>query len=259
MEERPERLLFIDDDNELCSLVGAFLETKGFEVELAYDGKEAIEKARSKEYSLLIIDVMLPGKHNGFDVLQTLRAESAVPIMMISGKSGDVDRIIGLEMGADDYLPKPFNMEELFARMRAILRRAGSIVKEVAMGERVLKCKKGDIDLNSGPRVVYRGKEPVELTAVEFELLKTLLRNAGQTVTRSELAKEVLKRTLAKEDRNIDIHISRLRKKIGERTCGGARIKSIRGAGYMYIDPAFGEVEIKGNVTRKAPKNRHQD
>ena len=254
MYEPLERLLVIDDDKELCSLLTTYLKPEGLEVEEAHDGKQGIEMALSREYSLLVLDVMLPGRLNGFNVLQHIRARTAIPILMLSARGDDIDRIVGLEMGADDYLPKPFNPRELLARIRTILRRSRATIEEVNVGERAVRYKIGDVELDSGTRVVYCANEPVELTSVEFNLLEILLRNAGQVVTRDKLTKEVLDRTLSPYDRSIDVHISKLRKKLGHRNCGTERIKAIRGSGYIYTVSSSSNRELhEGSVEMEYP------
>jgi two-component system response regulator CpxR len=210
------------------------LSKEGLEVEEAHDGKSGIEMALSRQYSLLVLDVMLPGRTNGFDVLQQIRAKTAIPVLMLSARGEDIDRIVGLEMGADDYLPKPFNPRELLARIRSILRRSKSESRGVANPVYAVKYRVGDVELDCGARVVYCSHKPIDLTSVEFHLLEVLIQHAGQVVTRDKLMQEVLERTLSPYDRSIDVHISKLRKKLGHRNCGTERIKSIRGAGYIY-------------------------
>jgi two-component system response regulator CpxR len=176
---------------------------------------------------------MLPGT-NGFDVLRRIRAKSRIPVLMLTARGDDVDRIVGLEIGADDYLPKPFNPRELVARIRAVLRRAQPA--ESANTPREL-ISVGDIEIDSNTRNVRRAGEVVELTGVEYDLLEILLRNAGQIVKREELVKEVLGRELSPFDRSIDMHVSNLRKKLGHQLNGLERIKTIRGVGYIYGAP----------------------
>jgi DNA-binding response OmpR family regulator len=178
-----------------------------------------------------VLDVMLPGL-NGFEVLRRIRAESKVPVLMLTARGDDVDRIVGLEIGADDYLPKPFNPRELLARIRAILRRA--ILDKPGYETTTRKLIVGDVELDSGTRAVSRAGENVELTAVEFDLLEKLLRAAGRIITREELSKEVLGRSSSPFDRSIDMHISNLRKKLGHHFGATERIKTVRGVGYIY-------------------------
>jgi two-component system response regulator CpxR len=177
---------------------------------------------------------MLPGMH-GFDVLRRIRAKSRIPVLMLTARGDDVDRIVGLEIGADDYLPKPFNPRELVARIRAILRRTQP-EEAVAGGDRQALVV-GDIEMDTATRAVRRSGQPVELTAVEYDLLERLLRAAGQIAKREELVKEVLGRELSPFDRSIDMHVSNLRRKLGHQLDGMERIKTIRGVGYIYAAP----------------------
>jgi len=230
-----DRVLVVDDDVELCDLVKEFLQPEGLQVEAVHNGNRGLERALSGEHALVVLDVMLPGM-NGLDVLRKLRATSSVPVLLLTARGQDVDRIVGLELGADDYLPKPFNPRELVARIRAILRRT----KGGEGGERQApqtSVRVGDVELNPATRTVVRGGEAVDLTAVEFNLLDVLLREAGRVVTRDELAKIALGRMFSPYDRSIDMHISKLRKKLGEDGKGGERIKTVRGVGYIYAAP----------------------
>ncbi len=223
-----DRILVIDDDLELCELVGEYLAPEGFQVEAIHQGDLAVQRALSGEHALMVLDVMLPGL-NGFEVLRQIRARSRTPVLMLTARGQEVDRIVGLELGADDYLAKPFNPRELVARIRAILRRSNL---EPAAHE---KISLGDIELDTSVRMVRRGGRPVDLTAVEFSLLEVLLRSAGRIVTREKLAKTVLGRDFSPFDRAIDVHISKLRKKLGTQTDRGERIKAIRSVGYIYV------------------------
>jgi two-component system response regulator CpxR len=232
-----ERVLVVDDDVELCELVKEFLEPEGLQVEAVHNGNRGLERALSGEHALVVLDVMLPGM-NGLDVLRKLRASSTVPVLLLTARGQDVDRIVGLELGADDYLPKPFNPRELVARIRAILRRTRGEAGERQMPQTSVRV--GDVELNPATRTVLRGGEAVDLTAVEFNLLDVLLREAGRVVTRDELAKIALGRLFSPYDRSIDMHISKLRKKLGEDGQGGERIKTVRGVGYIYAAPLGG-------------------
>jgi two-component system response regulator CpxR len=229
-----ERVLVIDDDVGLCELVEEYLEPEGYDVEATHNGERGIDRALSNDHSLVVLDVMLPGMH-GFDVLRRIRAKSRIPVLMLTARGDDVDRIVGLEIGADDYLPKPFNPRELVARIRAILRRTQP-EEAVAGGDREVLVV-GDIEMDTATRAVRRSSEPVDLTAVEYDLLERLLRAAGQIAKREELVKEVLGRELSPFDRSIDMHVSNLRKKLGHQLNGMERIKTIRGVGYIYAAP----------------------
>jgi len=227
-------VLVVDDDVELCDLVKEFLQPEGLQVEAVHNGNRGLERALSGEHALVVLDVMLPGM-NGLDVLRKLRASSTVPVLLLTARGQDVDRIVGLELGADDYLPKPFNPRELVARIRAILRRTRGEGTEKQAPQTSVRV--GDVELNPATRTVLRGGEAVDLTAVEFNLLDVLLREAGRVVTRDELAKIALGRLFSPYDRSIDMHISKLRKKLGEDGKGGERIKTVRGVGYIYAAP----------------------
>lgn len=226
-----DKILVIDDDVALCELVAEYLTPLGFTVEFAHDGERGAECAIQGEHSIVILDVMLPGA-NGFEVLRRIRASSRVPVLMLTARGDDVDRIVGLEIGADDYLPKPFNPRELAARIRAILRRARPEETSESAPNRTLLV--GDVELDAGARTVRRDGSTVELTAVEYDLLEKLLRSAGQVVKRDELAKQVLGRNLSPFDRSLDMHVSNLRKKLGHYAGQVERIKTVRGVGYIY-------------------------
>ena len=224
-----ERILIVDDDEDLFQLVSQFLEPEGFQVEGAHDGPQGLERALSGDYSLVVLDIMLPDM-GGLEVLRHLRQKSSVPVLILTARGEDVDRIVGLEIGADDYLPKPFNPRELLARIRAILRRS----REAAVRGPNQKVEVAGVELDPGTRTVHSSGNKVELTAVEFNLLEQLLRSAGRIVEREQLAEKVLGRKLSALDRSLDVHVSNLRKKLGARSDGGERIKTIRGIGYIY-------------------------
>ena len=225
-------LLIIDDDIELCELLREFLEQEDFTVAACHDGNEGLARAASGEHDFLILDVMLPGS-NGFDLLRQLRGFSTIPVLMLTARGDAVDRIVGLEMGADDYLAKPFDPRELVARIRAVHRRSiqGSEAPKTAPG----KLTADDIIVDLGSRTVFRGDTEVPLTSVEFSLLHALIKRLGEVVSREQLAKEVLGRKFEMFDRSIDVHISSLRKKLGPSRSGIDRIKTIRSVGYLYI------------------------
>lgn len=231
------RILAIEDDVELCELLSEYLGPEGFRFSAVHSGKRGVEAALKGEHDIVILDVMLP-EMNGFDVLRNIRAESDVPVIMLTARGDDVDRIVGLEIGADDYVPKPFNPRELIARIKAVLRRyeAGAVVNTVSdNGGSVLRV--ADIELDRGAHVVKKDGDPVDLTSLEFKLLETFLDRAGQIIKRQELVRKVLERSYSPFDRSIDVHISNLRKKLGPATDGIERIKTIRGEGYLYSCP----------------------
>ncbi|MEP6719696.1 MAG: response regulator transcription factor [bacterium] len=229
-----DQILIIDDDVALCELVTEYLEPHGFQIQFVHRGDAGAETALSGNFSIVVLDVMLPGL-NGFEVLRRIRAGSKVPVLMLTARGDDVDRIVGLEIGADDYLPKPFNPRELVARIQAILRRSqASTAPQQRAQDQPGTVTAGDVELDLGTRVGRRNGEVVELTAVEFDLLEKLLRAAGRIITREELSQEVLGRSTSPFDRSIDMHISNLRKKLGHQQGEVERIKTVRGVGYIY-------------------------
>jgi two-component system response regulator CpxR len=234
------RILVIDDDEELCDLLTQYLVPEGFTVEAVHDANKGIERALSGEHDFVVLDVMLPGV-NGFEVLRTVRKSSAVPVLMLTARGEDVDRIVGLEMGADDYLPKPFNPRELVARIRAIQRRGEPKREEKSDTGPSEKIIVADVSLDRGARVVQKAGKNIDLTSAEFDLLDMLLRSSGHVVPRRDLVTKVLGRGLDPFDRSIDVHISSLRKKLGHKIKGMERIKTIRGVGYLYASPGSTE------------------
>jgi DNA-binding response OmpR family regulator len=228
-----ERILVIDDDVELCHLVGEYLRAEGFNVEYAHDGESGLRKAKAGDYLLAVLDVMLPGM-SGFDVLRQIRATSRLPVLLLTARGEDVDRIVGLEIGADDYLPKPFNPRELVARIRAVLRRTRVDGNGSATAPDVVRV--GDVELDPATRTVRLDGKPVDLTSVEFNLLEVLLREAGRVVPRERLVNAVLSRKFSPFDRSIDMHVSKVRKKLGD-TENDERIKTVRGVGYIFARP----------------------
>jgi two-component system response regulator CpxR len=224
-----DRILIIDDDEELCELVSEYLTVEGFDVESVNDGEAGLKRALDDDFDMVILDVMLP-KMNGFDVLRALRQDSKLPVIMLTARGDDMERIVGLEIGADDYLPKPFNPRELAARLRAILRR--SALPETDNGNEVI-----DVDgvrISPASRSASLEGTELNLTSVEFGLLHELLKEAGRVVKKEDLSERVLERKLSPYDRSLDMHISNLRKKLGSRGDGGDRIKTIRSVGYIY-------------------------
>jgi two-component system response regulator CpxR len=232
-----DRILVIDDDVELCSLVAEYLEPEGFSIEAVYDGARGLERALSADHLLVVLDVMLPSM-NGFDVLRRIRNTSRIPVLLLTARGEDVDRIVGLEIGADDYLPKPFNPRELVARIRAVLRRTQAADKSGdSEGQIPEVVRVGDIELDPATRIVLQNGKPVELTSVEFNLLHVLLREAGRVVTREHLVDAVLSRKFSPFDRSIDMHVSKVRKKLGDSDDGSDHIKTVRGVGYIFAHP----------------------
>jgi two-component system response regulator CpxR len=222
-----ERLLLVDDDVELCQILTDFLSAEGFEVESAHDGVRGLERARSGEHALVILDLLLPAMR-GLDVLQRIRSDSNVPVLILTARGEDVDRIVGLELGADDYLPKPFNSRELIARVRAILRRTRP-------SHDTQRMQVGDVTVEPSARQAWRDGRPLSLTMAEFVLLEDLLRHAGQVLSREHLAELVLGRWLSPFDRSIDVHVSNLRKKLGDTAGVREHIRAVRGEGYVFV------------------------
>jgi two-component system, OmpR family, response regulator CpxR len=225
-----DRVLIIDDDEELCDLVSEYLTVEGFETTCVHDGQSGLERARSGDFDMAILDVMLP-KMNGFDVLRKLREDSDVPVLMLTARGDDMERIVGLEIGADDYLPKPFNPRELVARLRAILRR---VPNDDENGSTPEKVQVDDLEISTTSRSAKLQGSEVALTSVEFDLLVNLVRQAGRIVKKEDLSENVLDRSLSPYDRSLDMHISNLRKKLGHRADGSERIKTVRSVGYIY-------------------------
>lgn len=224
------RILIIDDDEELCELVSEYLTVEGFETDSVHDGASGLERAASGDFDLAILDVMLP-KMNGFEVLRELRGRSSLPVLMLTARGDDMERIVGLEIGADDYLPKPFNPRELVARLRAVLRRTNAASDE---SETPDQMSVDDLEMSTTSREAKINGEEIGLTSVEFDLLWYLIGEAGKVVKKEDLSENVLDRKLSPYDRSLDMHISNIRKKLGQRTDGGERIKTIRSVGYIY-------------------------
>lgn len=225
-----DRVLIIDDDVELCELITEFLKDEGFRVQSVHDPEAGLARLAAESFSIVILDVMLP-KFNGFEVLRRLRATgNNVPVLLLTARGEEVDRIVGLEIGADDYLPKPFNTRELTARLRAILRRV-ALAQQPANTSGTLHV--GGVELNPSTRTAKRDNKVLDLTSVEFDLLRELMRNAGQVVTREDLSSNVLGRPFSPFDRSIDMHVSKLRRKLGEQN-GEDFIRTIRNAGYLF-------------------------
>lgn len=227
-----EKILIIDDDAELGEMLSEYLRKEGFEVETVQHGITGLERARAGDYQLIVLDVMLPGM-NGFDLLRELRTSSDVPVLLLTARGDELDRIVGLEIGADDYLSKPFNARELLARIRAIGRRNAREQRPAGTSKQPVRV--GDVELDPASRTTTLNGKVLDVTTVEFNLLEMLLRAAGSVVNRDDIANVVLGRELSPFDRSIDVHISKLRKKLGNLPNGRERIKTIRNSGYMYV------------------------
>jgi two-component system response regulator CpxR len=229
------RILLVDDDRELAQLLRDFLVREGFDVALAHTADAAVAAARSEPFDAIVLDVMMPGR-TGLDALRELRRESAVPVLMLTALGEDIDRILGLELGADDYIPKPCNPRELAARLRAVLRRARG-----EGGEALTDLRNGPIWLRAASRSVSVDGRPITLTATEFDLLALLMREAGRAVSKERISQSVLGRALGPFDRSIDVHVSNLRRKLGDAPDGSSPITTIPRNGYLLR--RFGEEE----------------
>lgn len=219
-------ILIVDDDVELCDLLKEFLEAEGLGVRIANDGRAGLDEARKPGLDLIVLDVMMP-ELNGMDVLKELRKESRIPVIMLTARGEDLDRILGLELGADDYLPKPCNPRELLARIRAVLRRSS-----ITAGRNEIVVD--DLEMNIGSRQIKRAGEEVDLTSTEFSILLSLLQHQGEVVSKRDLYISALNREPVQHDRSIDMHVSNLRRKLGPTPDGEPRIETIRGIGYQY-------------------------
>lgn len=223
------RLLLIDDDKELSQLLSEYLTTEGFDVSVAYDGEAGIQLATQEQYSAIVLDVMLP-IYNGFEVLKILRKTHQTPVLMLTAKGDTVDRVIGLEIGADDYLPKPCDPRELVARIRAILRRSTSNEQSPTKLEKITS---GPLVLHLGSRHVTWNNSEIILTGTEFSVLEILVRQAGQVISKDDMTEQALNRKLTPYDRSIDVHVSNIRKKLTAAGANKELIINVRGAGYM--------------------------
>lgn len=223
-------ILLVDDDSELADLLKTYLEREGYRVTAACDGERGIAEALSGQYSLAVLDVMMSGV-NGIEVLREIRSHSQMPVLMLTARGDDVDRIIGLELGADDYVPKPCTPRELAARIRAILRRTQGSLADGA--SEILRS--GPLTLQPARRSALWKGSPLELTSTEFSLLEILARNAGRVVDKKELSEQALGRPLARFDRSIDVHMSSVRHKLGVMADGRSYILTVRGKGYQLV------------------------
>ena len=230
------RVLVIDDDRKLCRLIKTYLEPLGYDVSAVHTGPDGVEKATGEPWQALILDVMLPGM-DGFEVLKRIRRQSNVPVLMLTARGDEADRIVGLEIGADDYLPKTFSTRELLARLRAVTRRASSQPAAKAGEEVESEIVVGKLRVNAGSRTAVFDDQPLVLTPVEFDLLASLARARGRVKTREHLLEEIRDRNYEVFDRSIDVHISALRKKLGDDPKEPRFIRTVRAAGYMLINP----------------------
>ncbi len=233
------RLLMIDDDRKLCRLVATYLQPLGFDVTAIHTGPEGVERATTAEepWHAIILDVMLPGI-DGFEVLKRIRARSQVPVLMLTARGDETDRIVGLEVGADDYLPKTFSTRELLARLRAVLRRsAATAAAEKNASAPPTEIVVGPLHVNLDARSAVMDTTPLVLTPVEFDLLASLAKAKGRVKSREALLDECRDRNYDVFDRSIDVHISSLRKKLGDDAKEPRYIRTVRSAGYMMVGP----------------------
>ena len=221
-----QHILMIDDDRELCDLLGSWLEAEGFSLTSVHDGAAGLEAARSGDYEAIVLDMMLPGV-NGLEVLRALRPDCNTPLLMLSARGEPIDRILGLELGADDYLAKPCDPRELVARLRALLRRSAPATDDPTL-------EVGDLRLETASLLCWQNEELLPLTQTEALILRELLEHPGQLVDRQTLSRQALGKPLGPYDRSLDMHISNLRRKLGLFADGRNRIQSIRGRGYLY-------------------------
>lgn len=226
-------VLLVDDDLELTAMLSQYLVREGFDVRAVHDGQTGVFEATSGRYAIVVLDVMMP-RLSGIEALRRIRALSKVPVLMLTARGDNVDRIVGLDMGADDYVPKPCTPGELVARIRAILRRTQAREAAPSSGQRVLQA--GELVLSPGNRqATWRGM-PLELTGTEFSLLEVLARHVGQLVSKQDISLQAFSRPLARFDRRIDVHISSIRQKLGTRADGESWIQSVRGLGYQLLE-----------------------
>ncbi|SMY37117.1 response regulator [Photobacterium andalusiense] len=226
------KILLVDDDIELTALLKDILELEGFEVEEANNGIEGLQKIDAS-IDLILLDVMMP-KMNGTEMLRRLREKHTTPVMMLTAKGDEIDRVLGLELGADDYLPKPFSDRELLARMRAVLRRTQTNTDAKASNSECLVYQ--DLTIYPGRQEVLYHQQPIEMTGTELALLSYFVQHPGKIIAKEELSLEVLGKRLAQFDRAIDMHVSNLRKKLPVRSDGKPLIKTLRGKGYLLVE-----------------------
>ncbi|MFQ3171605.1 MAG: two-component system response regulator CpxR [Oleispira sp.] len=224
------KILLVDDDQELCELLARYLQREGIEVDQVYTGSEGLQQGLAQPYDAMVLDVMMPGM-TGLEVLTELRKTSQLPVVMLTAKGDELDRIVGLEIGADDYLPKPCNPRELIARLRAVFRRTHAEIKVDTSD--VIHID--ELEIDHGQHQVLKNNQPLDLTVTEYNILNTLVSHLGKVVGKNQLAEEAMSRSLTLFDRSLDMHLSNLRKKLGSHEDGQLRIKTIRGVGYMYV------------------------
>ncbi|MCE9680107.1 response regulator [Shewanella sp. AS1] len=224
------QILLIDDDLGLAELLAQLLELEGFSLTLAHDGQSGLSLALEQDFNLILLDVMLP-KLNGFEVLKALRSKKQTPVLMLTARGDEIDRVVGLEIGADDYLPKPFNDRELVARIKAIIRRTANHADE----QHTMIIEFADIKLDPSRQEVFCQDQLLILTGTEFSLLYYMLQHSGEVLSKDSLSENVLGKKLMPFDRSLDMHLSNLRKKLPDRADGRPRVKTLRGKGYIWL------------------------
>ena len=230
------KILIVDDDKKLCRLVADYLEPMGYAVEAAHNGAQGLERVLKGDYHAVILDVMMP-QMDGFEVLKRLRRESDIPVIMLTARGEETDRIVGLEMGADDYLPKTFSSRELLARLRAVTRRYSRFDPPAASAGENNLLAFGDLQVDLSARTVRLGAETLSLTPLEYDLLASLVKSSGRVLSRDQLLDAVAGRSYDVFDRSVDVHISSLRRKLGEDPRNPRFIQTVRTAGYMFKAP----------------------
>jgi DNA-binding response OmpR family regulator len=235
-EAHPQRILLVDDDRELTELLRDYLTPLGYDVQSAHTGPEGARRAAAEEWHAVILDVMMPGM-DGFEVLKAIRKTSTVPVLMLTSRGDETDRIVGLEVGADDYLPKTFSMREMLARLRAVTRRATMSPPNGSDDEAQPEVVVGPLRVNPNTRVALLEEQPLVLTPVEFEILHSLAKAKGRVKSREQLLDEIRDREWEVFDRSVDVHIAALRKKLGDDAKHPRFIRTLRSAGYLLIDP----------------------
>lgn len=234
-ESSRTKILIVDDDQKLCRLVTDYLEPMAYDVDSAHNGEEGLEMILRGDYQAVILDVMMP-RMDGFEVLKRLRRESDVPVLMLTARGEETDRIVGLEMGADDYLPKTFSSRELLARLRAVTRRFARVETQAAPRKEKKRLVFGDLEIDQDSRTARLGEVKLELTPLEYDLLACLAKSAGRVLSRDQLLDAVAGRNYEVFDRSVDVHISSLRRKLGERPRNPRFIQTVRTVGYMFTD-----------------------
>lgn len=236
IEPSEMKILIVDDDKKLCRLIADYLEPMGYQVEAAHNGSKGLEMILTGDYHAVILDVMMP-QMDGFEVLKQMRMESDIPVIMLTARGEEIDRIVGLEMGADDYLPKTFSSRELLARLRAVTRRYSRIVQPGISKNEENRLELGDLQIDQNSRTVHLGENVLNLTPIEYDLLICLARSTGRVLSRDQLLDAVAGRDYDVFDRSVDVHISSLRRKLGENPRSPRFIQTVRTVGYMFIEP----------------------